>query len=439
MKRLIISHLAKFKNSHPIHFGLFSSSIIIFASSILSNVLNFLFNLAAAHNLSIEHYGILQTMINIFNMINVLTILITIQLIKQFARYISKKKYSSASALVNKSNFFVIIVGIAILVSFLLISNSIHIAIGSVSSENLAIIILLSILGLSITIHKSFMKANLLFMAFALNSVFQQATKLILSIPLLILGFMLNGVILSLIISSILALAYSIWQLRGRLFFNLSEKINFNAKTFTKESFSTMIGFLGLTSIISADLILTQYYLAQQAGLYAGLAILGKGMILTTFPLNTVFLPLVINAKSNIVGVKLFKIAVSGAFVLVLSVFVIYLLIPKQIVVIALSSSYLEIIPLIPAYGMSILLYTISYIIVSGFIAMDEFTPGYVSLLVAILQVVGIFYFHSNLSDIVNVSLFANIVLAVCLIAFTLTKLPAATKKYYDKKLLPIE
>ena len=70
---------------------------------------------------------------------------------------------------------------------------------------------------------------------------------------------------------------------------------------------------------------------------------------------------------------------------------------------------------------------------------MDEFTPGYVSLLVAILQVVGIFYFHSNLSDIVNVSLFANIVLAVCLIAFTLTKLPAATKKYYDKKLLPIE
>ena len=108
MMRVIKTYFPGFKTTHPTHFSLFSNAIIILASSIISNILNFLFNLVTARNLSIEHYGILQTMLNLFNMINVLTVLITIQLLKQLANYISKKKYSSASALVNKSNLFVV-------------------------------------------------------------------------------------------------------------------------------------------------------------------------------------------------------------------------------------------------------------------------------------------------------------------------------------------
>lgn len=439
MKHLAKSYLADFKRSHPAYFSLLSNSSIIFVSSILVNVFNFLFNLVTARNLSVEHYGILQTMLNLFNIINILTVLVTLQLTKQLANYISKRKYSSASALTNKSNLFVIIVGLITFIFFILINNILHISIGSVTSENLSFIILLFILGFPVTIHKAFMKANLLFMAFALNSVFQHTAKLIFSIPLLILGFKLNGIIWSLIISSILAFVYSAWQLRGRLFFNPFEKIHFNVKTFTKESASTMIGFLGLTSLISTDLILVQYYISQNAGLYAGLTLFGKGLILTTIPLSTALFPLIINAKSNLVGKKLFKIAIFGVFALGLSVFLVYMLIPKQIVTFALSPSYQVIVPFLPYYSLSILLYAVSYIIVTSFIALDEFIPGYVVLLAAILQVVGIFFFHSSLSDIVIVSLFINVCLAISLTAFTLLRLHTTTKKYYDSKLLSVE
>ena len=439
MKRLVKFYLTYFKNAHPVYFSLITSSSIIFASSILSNILNFLFNLVTARNLSIEHYGILQTMLNIFNIMNILTVLVTLQLTKQLANYISQRKRSSASAFVNKINLFVVIAGLITFIFFLLLNKILHISIGSVTSENLSFIILLFILSFPVTVHKTFMKANLLFMAFALNSVFQQTAKLIFSIPLLILGFKLQGVIWSLIISSILAFVYSVWQLRGRMFLNLFEKINFNVKTFTKESASTMIGFLGLTSLISTDLILVQHYIAQHAGLYAGLALFGKGLILTTSPLGTVLFPLIINAKSNLVGKKLFKIAIFGVFALGLSIFLIYMLIPKQIVGIALSTSYQAIVPLVPYYSLSILLYAVSYIIVTGFIALNEFIPGYIAFLAAVLQIVGIFYLHNSLYDIVTVSLFINIVLAISLIAFALLRLHTITKKYYDSKLLPIE
>lgn len=435
----IKSYLADFRTANPVYFDLFSGSSIIFLSSITANGFNFLFNLVTARNLSVENYGILQTMLNLLNIMTILTVLINLRLTKQLAKYNLQKKRSSASALINKSGLFVVIVGVTTLAFFLLINSIVSVSIGSVTSANLIVVILLSILGYLLAVNKALMRASLLFTALALNSNFQSVIKLTFSMPLLFLGFKLGGVIWSLFISSTLAIGYAIWQLRSRLFFNLFEKINFSVKTFTKESASTMIGFLGLTSLVSTDLILVQHYLINQAGYYAGLTLFGKGLILTTVPLNTVLFPLIINAKNNLVGKKLFKIAILGAFSLGLSVFLIFMLIPKQIVAIALTPSYQVIVPLLPYYSLSVLFFTVSHIIINGFIALDEFIPGYAALLAAILQIAGIFYFHHSLSDIVTVSLFVNTGLTIYLTAFILLRLHTTTKKYYDSKLLSVE
>lgn len=436
MRRKLTLYLSSFKANHPVYFSLLSSSSIIFASSILTNFFNFLFNLVTARNLTVESYGILQTMLNLFNMAAILTVLVTLQLTKQLAKYSSQGKHRSSSALVNKSVFFVVVVGSAIIALFILANNILPLSIGLVTSENLLIVILLSILGYIIAIQRALMRANLLFIALAINSNLQYASKLFLSILFLLSGFKLYGVIISLFISSIMTIVYSLWQLRERLFFNLFEKINFNVKAFTKESLSTMIGFLGLTSLTSMDLILAQYYLPGLAGYYAGLTLFGKGILLTVAPIATVLFPLIINAKHSTDGKKLFRIALLVTFILSFSVYFIYRLVPEEIVKLALSKSYLTIVTLLPYYGFTFLLFSLSHIIVNGFIALDEFTPGYVASLTAILQIIGIFYFHNSLYDIIIVSLFSNIILAGYLIGFTLLKLHTITKKYYDSKLL---
>lgn len=419
--------------SHP-YFRLLSNSTIIFISSILVNIFNFLFHFGAIRNLSVEDYGILQTMINLFNMMTILTVFINIQLTRQLTKYISKGKYYSASALVNKSNLFVATFGIAILILFIVTNNITKITLGLVTPQNLSIVILLSILGYFLTINRALMRAHLQFFAFALNSNFQSVSKLIFSVAFLFLGFKLPGVIWSLFISGILALSYSVWQLRGKLFLNVFEKINFNIKSFTKESVSTVIGILGLTSLVSTDLILTQHYLVQQAGFYAGLTLFGKGIILTTLPLSTVLFPFIISAKSNVVGRKLFKTAIFGVFILSLSILLVYSLIPKQIVALLLSSSYQKIVPFLTLYSLSIFFYSLSHIIVYGFIALEEFTPGYAAFLAAILQIIGIFFFHESLQNIVIVSLFTNIGLLIYLTLFTKLKIYTITKKYYANK-----
>lgn len=424
--------------SHP-YFGLLSNSTIIFVSSILVNGFNFLFQFAAVRNLSVADYGILQTMINLFNIITILTVFINTQLTRQLTKYISKGDNSSASALANKGNLFIITFGIMIIIIFILTNNFTKITLGLVTPQNLGIVFLLSIFGYVLTINRALMRAHLQFMAFALNSNFNAISKLVISTVLLLLGFKLTGVIWSLIISSLLAFLYSVWQLRKKLFFNVFEKINLNVKTFTKESASTMIGVLGLTSLISTDLILTQHYLVKQAGFYAGLTLFGKGIILTTLPLSTVLFPFIISAKNNVVGRKLFKIAILGVLALSLSIFLVYLIIPKQIVAFVLSSSYQKIVPLLPLYSLSIFFYSLCNIIVYGFIALEEFTPGYVAFLAAILQIVGIFFLHKSLQDIVEVTLFVNIGLIIYLAIFTKSRLHAITKKYYKNKLLSVE
>lgn len=439
MQHRVKFYFAEFKKAHPAYFILLSSSSIILISSMLINFLNFLFHLVAARNLSVDDYGIFQTMLNLFNIITFLTVFVNTQITRQLTKYISKGNNFSASALVNKSNLGVAIIGLIILILFILINSITPIELGSVTSQNLAIVIILSILGYFLTINRALMRAHLLFTTFALNSNLHSVLKIIISVPLFFLGFKLSGVIFSLFLSSLLALLYSVWQLRGRFFLNVFEKIDFNVKNFMRESASTMIGVLGLTSLISTDLILTQHYLFQQAGYYAGLSLFGKGIILTTFPLSSVLFPFIISTKSNIVSNKLFKIAILGVFAIGISIFLVYLLIPKQIVSLVLSPSYLSIVPLLPYYSLSVFLYSISHIIVYGFTALEEYTPGYIVFLAAILQIIGILFFHDKLENIVTVSLLINIGLIVYLTIFTKFKLHAITKRYYDNKQLSVE
>lgn len=431
MKRFFKSYFLSFTTDSQVYLNLLSNSTVIFLSSILVNGFNFMFHFVAIRSLSIADYGILQTMINLFNIATVLTVFINTQLTRQLTKYVAKGKVSFASALVNKSNLFAVIFGVIIITVFIFVNSFTKIEIGLVNSQNLTIVIILSMLAYVLTINRALMRAHLQFFAFAINTNFNVVSKLIITVVLLFLGFKLTGVILSLIISGVLAILYSTWQLRGKLFFNLFEKINFNVKNFTKESALTMVGVLGLTSLISTDLILTQYYLPSQAGFYAGLTLFGKAIILITLPLSTVLFPSIISAKNNIIGKKLFKFAIFGVFILSLSIFFVYLLIPKQMVALILSSSYQNIAPLLPLYTLSIFFYSLSNIIVYGFIALEEFSPGYAALLATISQIIGIFFFHETLQTIVNVSLFINIGLLVYLTLFTKLRVHKITKRYY--------
>lgn len=433
------SYVSRILAAYPAATGIVSSSSVVFSATIVVNGFQFLFNLITVRNLTVEQYGVLQTIITFFNITNIATALITLQLTKYLGRFIINKKYKAASALVHKSSLIGMVAGLLVFSFVILLNSRIPLSIGKVTGGYIAASIMLFVLGFPISVYRAMMKAYLHFMDFSLNSVFQQVSKLLLAALFLLLGYKLGGVVWSMYISSILTIFYSLWLLRTRLFVNPFEKTGILGQSFTRESISITIGSLGLTSLLSIDLVLAQHFLAEQAGLYAGLALLGKGIILTTLPLSTVLFPLIIQAKSSRSGQQMLKVAAFGAAAIGISIVALYVAAPEAIVSIVLSASYKPIVPFIPYYGAAMLFYAISHVVVNGFMALDEFIPGYATCIAAILQSAAIISFHRSLFDLVSISLSINGTLLVFVLLFTFIKLPDITMRYYNTRKLPTE
>ena len=410
-----------------------SSSSTLIISSLGVNGVNYLFHLMSARMLSIENYGIFQTILSFVGILTVVTVLVRLQLTRKLASYVKEKKYSFASSVTYVTSImaFLAITGIYLLV---LLFNLLAPHIESQLLDNSFVIYLLTLLTILTAINRAVMRAYLSFLSLAVSANLQSIFRLAAVALLLLSGFKLQGAFLGTIAALIFIYLVSFWQLGKKLYpLNFDIPFKKNIRFPTKETLSTTLGFLGLTSLISSDLILIQHFLPHEAGFYAGMMLFGKVIILFTTPFSAVLFPALIHSKEQVKTNRLFRLS----FLLVTSssvgIFLSYLLFAQQIIPLVLSPSYLVIAPLLPLYALVVMLYSISYLLVNGFLALKQYTPCFISLAVAILQIVSISVFHEDIKQVIYISLVSNFILALSLTLMLYGKSKVSLLPAYDK------
>ena len=275
-----------------------------------------------------------------------------------------------------------------------------------------------------IMLNNSFLQGLLQFKKLILMGIISWLVRFIFGYLLYLVGLSLPGVVFAILASSVIA------SLMGRRFVGI-RRIKLVNESYEKKreiikySIPVLVMTIATGSFITLDVVLARYFLPSlDSGFYAALSTLGKIIVYASAPIATVMFPLV--SKSHSKGKKtkefLYMSAIATVLVGMMIIFI-YHFFPGLAVGALYGNGYLAIMPHLSRIGILNLVYALDILVVNYYLSRSKVAPSYFTAIAAVTQGVGIILFHGGIGTIINVSIFAAILLLVILTVYSVANL----------------
>jgi len=397
--------------SHP----LFSGSVMMIGGNMFANVINYLYQLTMSKRLGVVGYGELSSIFAIFYIVTVVPISASPSLIKFIS---SSKNHKEAVFIYNKINKIIFQLSIVLSIIVLLISPLLSIFL-HVSISEVVIISPVVFFSLVTITNQSLLQGVLRFWGNVGPNIVSSAAKLIFGIIFVLIGWNVFGAVFGVFFGAALSYLYSLYL--AKKFLNaIKPSGKFDFKKFIKYSFPVLIFSFAFTSFFTSDLILVKHFFKSiDAGIYATLSILGKIIYFAAAPVAGVMFPMVAGRHSR--GEKYFKLLIISLLVTVfisLGIVATYALFPSLIISMFTKGNNLIPVNELTWMGLFICFYTIAFFMMNFFLSIDEVKLVVIPLAFAILQILLIWFFHTSLLLVIQISLYLMIFLFIILFAY---------------------
>lgn len=402
--------------NHP----LIKGSTIILIGSFLGNILNFLFNLFMSRNLSISEYGILASLISLISLFGFPAGSIVPTIVNFAAIYFAKGELDNVRSFYFKVSKLFLGMGIVILIIFIVFTNQI----GDFFNIHNNFLIFLAgmniFVGFITVANIPLLQAKLLFKFSTISNMFGALMKLILGVTLVFLGFAVGGAMWAYLISSLFPYALSFIPLRFLLAAGKkSPKIEL--KKLFSYGVPASLALFGLSSFITSDIILVKHFFTPtNAGMYAGLSLIGRVIYFISAPIGTVMFPLAV--QRHVKKEKYLNLLILSLSVVLLPSLVLiigYFLFPDLVIRIFLKKDeYLAIAPLIGFFGIFIAIFSLLTITTNFYLSIKK-TKVFIPIVVgALAQVLFISLYHNSFFQVILISTVISFLLLMILLIY---------------------
>lgn len=383
---------------HP----LFSGSFLMVGGSMGVNVINYLYHLVMGRVLGPVNYGILASIFSVLYIISIVPMSASISIVKFVSS--AKDMREAAGIFLNTRNLVLkISLTGALLILFLSkqVSNFLHI-------ENIFLVLTISpiiIFSLLWLVNQATLQGLLVFEGFVYPNLLGSLGRLVLGLLLVYVGLAVMGAMWGILLGYVLAYLYSFYMVKKKI--RISSKAHFDLAPLLKFSVPALLQALAFTSIFTLDLILVKHFLPPyEAGLYAALSTLGKIIYFAVTPITSVMFPIV--SKRRVRGEnyrKVFYAALIATALLSFSIAIFYYLLPDLAIGLLYGKEYLSVRNELVWMGLFITVYTLSYLLVNFLLSLGRTKIVSIPIIVAILQIVAIWFFHETVLQVIQVSL----------------------------------
>lgn len=397
-----MKRLAKQIIVHP----LITGSITIFISSFIGNVLGFIFNLFMASNLSIADYGVLASMMSIITLSSYAANAVMPSIVQFGGKYFAENNLPAIGELYSKAGKFQLSIGISALLCFIIFSSQIS-KFFHIESSSLLVITSFSVfVSIMMVLNLSLLQSKLAFTYISFITIIASVGKLLIGVGMVLAGMSVFGAVAAILLSSIIPFLLSFLPIRF-VFQTTRENITIKTKELLYYGVPSALCILALNSLITADILMVKHlFVADKAGLYAGLSLIGRVIFFFTAPIGMVMFPLVVqkyNKNEKYIGTFLLALSIVTFSSLGISLF--YFIFPEQIILLFLKQKeYLSLIPLLGFFSIFISFYSIVSILVNYYISIRVTKIVFLILAAAILQIIFIMIYHNTLMEIIIVS-----------------------------------
>jgi len=388
---------------------------IMFLVSIIAGACNYIYQLYMGRALGPEEYGVFGSLFAIFYIISVLTA--TIQ--TSVARFVSKFIGEGAK---EKIHYFMqgllkrmLFLGIAMFLFFVIISGWLS------SFLKIDAIMPVIILG-SILLFSTLLPVNLgalqgiqKFISLGFNTVLNFLLKLVFGIALVVIGFGVNGALGAVIIASAVALIVSFIPLRSFFSKVYSKNSDFKFSELYKYSFPTMIAMFCFAVPANVDVIIAKHFFAaHSAGLYTAATVLGKIILFIPGAIVIAMFPKVSKMyaekkdTSHLLNISLLY---TGLVSCVMAIG--YWFFPSLVVSIPYGSAYVEVAPVLQLYGMAMLFFSLTIVLMRYSLAVHDTRYVYLFAFFTLVEIGLITVFHASMMEMATIILVVNVLLFV--------------------------
>lgn len=406
MKRYVKKVIA-----HP----MFSGSLWVVLGTNANNVIQYLYHPVMGRLLGVERYGEMVASFSLIVLIGILPSTLSLVVVK----YIS-----SADSEVSISKFFSWIYSLSLkiggVIALLLLLLSPAIA-AYLKLPVLAVAISASstLFVLPVSVIRATLQGRVDFKSLIISIICESVAKLVLGVILVLLGLSLTGALLGVVIASLIGWLVS-W-LPVRKYYTPSAIVP-GLKPIVVYAIPVVVSSLATTSLFSSDVILAKHFLtASQAGIYASLSALGKVIIYASGPISSIMFPAISMRhakKAPYLQIFLLGFAVTAALCSV--VLFIYKIFPYLAVGTLFGSRFVAAVPYLFLFGLAVSLFSLSSYLTNFLLSINCSRAVSYPAISAVLQIVGINFFHASLYQVIYVSLGVAFVLLTALLLETI-------------------
>lgn len=392
-------------------------SAVIFLGTFVGNIFNFLFNFFMTRNLSVEEYGTVAALISIILLCS-LAVDSFIPTVVHFAgSYFANKEIDKAAAFYWKLNTFFLFFGGIILGSMIIFGEHFRYFF-KIDNSFLLLLVGIVVFFVSITaLNKGMLMGRLSFRYISFLNFFSAVIKFLSGVLFVLGGLKVVGALLAFVVISILQYILSFFPLRF-VFQKRTTKIAISSRKIFLYAAPSAMAMLGLTLFITTDIVLVKhFYSAKEAGIYAGMSLLGRIIYFFSAPISTVLFPLVVqkstrNEKHN----HFFLMALILVAVSSLGIAVFYYIFPEFSILLLLKQrEYLSIRPTLWVFGIFMVLYSLLWLTTSYYLSLKK-TKVFLPIIGgAIFQAVALWFCHDTFLTVILISI-AGVSFPLCVV-----------------------
>lgn len=394
-----ILNLSKRIASHE----LISGTTYYFIGNMAGNVFAFLFNLFLARKFSQIDYGIYASLLSFFSLVLLVPQSFLATVIQFATKYFSSNETEKAKKLYWQTLRFLTIIGLVIFTIICLsteyISSFLHVT-------NTWLIVSTGVLiGASFitSINTIYLQSRLEFGFSSFAQAFGAAVKLVIGIVFVFIGFGIFGALGAIVLSFIIPFLLAFIRLKF-LFAPIEKNVSVPIKEMVRYALPSMVTVTAVSSFVSSDVILAKHFLSgSDAGLYAGLSLVGKVIFYFTGIIPTVMFPILINKNTKghaVHGTFYLGLLLVAIPSLLLTLF--YFSFPQVVISIFLGGKgYLAGSGEIGFMALFLSLFSVATVMVNFFLSLKQTRVVFLVTAMAFLQVILIYLFHQTILQII--------------------------------------
>jgi O-antigen/teichoic acid export membrane protein len=380
---------------------------LVFAATMLGNVLNYVFNFAVSRRLGVENYAELSSIVSglmVFALPGTIVNLVVVKYVGEL--HDSSRLWSFARALLKWTGIAAVGFFAVGMLLRAFISSFLHIP----NDATIVFAITIVAAGLLTPGIRGILQGEQDFLRFSISVLLEVLGKAALGIALVYAGFGVGGAVFGWLCGTAVALLYAVWAVRLRKTATAVASMPVKWRRIIQTTAGVAAATALLTVMSFMDVILVKHFFNEhQAGLYAAVNLTGKVILFVVS-----FLPMILLPKAVAIAKKgdspMQLLLQAGGVTIGMCAVAVFAFgsMPALVVRLLAGRAFIGAAPYVLQYDIAMAMLALVTLVVNYKIALHRFDFIYALLAILMAEGAGLALFHTSLWDVVHVLLIGN-------------------------------